>query len=266
MDQRLGVATDDLALPLKMGLRRAARLGFGSVEIGTASAEVNPRAMGRSGRRHVARYVRGLGLSLAAWSADPADAKPLDPANMDLRVEHARAVLEMAADAGTGLVTVHWGRLIEPAAPRPADHILEGLTFLGEYADRIGPRLALRVGDDEPGALAALLDDLSCPALRVCLDSAALTLAGRDVAGAVAVLAKHLALAHIRDAQVSAPSGRLRETNLGRGDVDLAAYLAALTETGYPGPLIVRRTDTPNPTADLAACKAYLEALLTRAR
>ncbi|MFH0980840.1 MAG: sugar phosphate isomerase/epimerase [Planctomycetota bacterium] len=264
MNKRIGAATDDFAVPVKIGLNRVAHLGFGSVELGISSAELDPRALTRSGRRHLARYVRDLGLSLSALAADPAHAKPLGAANLEARIDHARAVLEMAAEVGVPVVTVRLGRLIDPSTHQRTDQAGEVLQVLGEHADRVGAVLAIRAGDDGPDDLAALFDCLSCPALRVCLDPAALLSVGREVSRAVESLGKYVALSHTRDATLTGSPERLVETNLGRGEVDLTRYLVALAAAGYAGPHIVRRTDALDPMSDLAESKAYLEALLRR--
>ncbi len=264
MNRRIGAATDDFSLPVKAGLDCLARLGFGSVELGTSSPDVNPRALSRSGRRHLARHVGNLGLSLAALSGEPGGSGQIEPASLEARADHTRAVLEMAADLGAGIVTTGLGRLIHPSSGQPEDRVVEVLKYLGEQADRVGVLFAARVGDDDPVELATLLERMNCPSLRVCIDPAAVLGGGGDVTWAVGVLCNHLALAHARDATLSSPSGGMMETRLGRGDVDFISYLASMAAAGYTGPHIIRRTDTRNPVADLAESKAYLESMLNQ--
>ena len=62
----IGVAVDYLRLGPKDGLRAARRMGFTAAELGATEGLVEPRNLTHSGRRHLARYVRDLGVSLAA--------------------------------------------------------------------------------------------------------------------------------------------------------------------------------------------------------
>lgn len=257
----IGLATDDLRLPVKAGLRQALDLGFGAVEIGAASDEVNPRTLSASGRRHLGLHVRNLGLALAALGADPANARRLDEGNIDERAARARAVLEMAGDAGAPAVTLALGPLIDPATGQPFGPVREILDFLADRADRVGVTLALRSAGDDPRQVAKLLSAIACPALRICVDPASLVIAGHDPAETVVALAGHVGLSHAHDASRAAALGGGQETVLGRGEVDFAGYLRALDEAGYAGPHIVRRTDSVNPVADLAASKEFVESL-----
>jgi sugar phosphate isomerase/epimerase len=260
--QRIGLATDDLHRPLKVGLKQAAEMGFAAVEVGAAGAEINPRNLSGSARRHLGRHVRNLGLALAALGADPPGAHRLDAQNIDERADLARSVLEMAAESGAPMVTLNPGRLIDPSTGRLFGTTRELLGNLADHADRVGTRLALLSGGDDPDQVAAWLKEFDCPALRICVDPAALLLAGRDPAAAARRLADHIGLSHARDASAAGGSGPGAETSLGRGDVDLPAYLAALAEAGYAQPHIIRRRDTVRATADLAASKAYLESMM----
>lgn len=262
MNQRIGADTDDFRLPVKTGLQRAAELGFGSVEIGTTAGDVHPRRLTGTGRRHLARIVRGFGLDLAALSSDSVQARRPDAITLDAHVDHARAVLEMAADVGAPVVTARLGPLIDPRCGKPVEQAVGMLEFLGEQADRFGTLLAVRVGDDDPIRLAALLHDLNCPSLRVCLDPAALLAAGCDLGEAVERLSGHLALSHARDARLIGGAGRIMETVLGRGDVDFSSYLASLASCEYAGPHIIRRTESLNPIAELREARDYLESSL----
>ena len=66
----IGVDVDDLGLQVKDGLRKAADLGFDTVELATVRGDVEPSNLSSSGRRHLSHFVDGLGLRIAALVAD----------------------------------------------------------------------------------------------------------------------------------------------------------------------------------------------------
>ena len=100
---RIGVDADDFRLPIKDSLRRAAELDFGAVEFATVEGELAPANLSASGRRHLARYLKGLGLELSALVADMPGVTLTDPRRADERVARtSRIIDELVGDA--------WGR------------------------------------------------------------------------------------------------------------------------------------------------------------
>ena len=67
---RIGVNVDDLRLEPKRAFRKAAEMRFRVAEVATVSGELAPRALSHSARRHLARFADGLGLRIAALTAD----------------------------------------------------------------------------------------------------------------------------------------------------------------------------------------------------
>ena len=116
---------------------------------------------------------------------------------------------------------------------------------------------------DTPDALKQLLRDVSCAHLTVAYDPAELLMGGIDPLAPIETYADDIGLAFARDAERGTSARPGRETNLGAGHLSLPAYLAQLDSAGYRGPLVIRRADTTRPLADLAACKEYLESILT---
>lgn len=83
---RLGLDLGDLRLPAKEAIRAASELSMSTIEIPSAAGELSPEHLSSTGRRHLARYVAGLGLDIAALRADVPGAHFTDPAGAELRV------------------------------------------------------------------------------------------------------------------------------------------------------------------------------------
>ena len=80
------------------GLRGAAELGFRPIELSAPGREISPEALTDSGRRHLKRYIEGLGLSIAALGGDLGGRHFADSATLDERIDRTRKILEMAAE------------------------------------------------------------------------------------------------------------------------------------------------------------------------
>src|SRR3990172_3500507 len=86
----MGVDVEDLRLPIKDAIRRAAELAFEAIEIPTAAGETAPRNLSSSGRRHLARFVQDLGLKAAALTPpESGEPSPISLAALRRIGEHA---------------------------------------------------------------------------------------------------------------------------------------------------------------------------------
>jgi sugar phosphate isomerase/epimerase len=243
-------------------LEQAAGLGFAAVELDAAAGETSPTELTESGRRHLARFCGNLGLDLAALSADVGPGGLADPAAVDAHVDRTRRVLELAADLRIPVVTADVGYLVDPRSGEPSPVVADALRAIAEHADRVGTIFGLQSGPDPPDSLHRLLRQMGCPSLKVCLDPAGLARFGHPPIEAVGHLAEDLALSHLGDATFGGPGRPGVETQLGRGQLDLPAFLAELAAAGYLGPLILRRRDSQRPVQDLAAAAQMVRPLL----
>lgn len=253
---------NDFHLPVKRGLEQAARLGFGAVELDAASGEVSPSQMSESGRRHLSRFCRNLGLGLAALSADVGPGGLANAAAVDAHVERTLRILELAAALHVPVVTADAGSMVDPRSGEPSAVALDALRAIADHADRVGTIFGLQSGPDSPDALHRLFREIGCPSLKVCLDPAMLARFGHVPLEAVGALAEDIALSHLGDATLGRPERPGLETQLGRGQLDLPAYLAELAAAGYVGPLILRRRDSQRPVEDLAAAAQLVRPLI----
>lgn len=258
----IGVYLNDLRAEPREALRLAASLGYNAVQIEVGCGPLSPSQLSQSGRRHLMRFADGLGLSIVALRADLGDTSSPDTTSLEQLADRAPRILELARELNVATVTAPVGRfrLTDQRDYSLVRHALAQIADSANLLDRIfAPDTTL----GPPDALAELLRDLNCPNLGVCYDPAGLLMDGIDSLTAVETLADNIALAYVRDARARSAERAGSETNLGDGHLNLPDYLAQLDAAGYRGPLIVRRSQSANPPADLQQCRNYLESVLT---
>ncbi len=247
----IGVDVGDLRLPIKEAIRRAAEFEVQSVEIPTVSGETSPSQLSSSGRRHLVRYVEGLGLNIAALVADMPALRLTDSGTVDERVARTCEIINLAVDLKVRIVTASVGALTHPQTGDPSGPALEALRRIGEYADGRGLVYAIRPSRDTGGRIVRILDELRCPSIQIGLDPAAMVMSGVDPISAVERLANTVGLFHVRDATAGLAERPGQEKQLGEGDVDFAGILSHLESAAYRGHFIVRRLDSSQPVADI---------------
>ena len=247
--------------PLADALRSLAAHGFRSIELTTAPPHLFTRHFGSYERKELARLLQSAGLEVVSVNPSFADINLVstNPEIREISERQLAAEIELAADLGAGHVVVIPGRrhALAPAPDDAAQAVLdEGLERLLDRATVLGVTIAL---ENSPyGYLGSSADLLGLvrawdsPRLRVAYD-AANALAQEDPAEGVARLGRYLALAHVSDAWRT----RWAHTSVGRGEVDFAAFAAALRTAGFTGPTVYELVDGEDPSprlpADLAA-------------
>ncbi|MBQ5973646.1 MAG: sugar phosphate isomerase/epimerase, partial [Oscillospiraceae bacterium] len=188
------------------------------------------------------------------------------------KIETSKRILELALELGTNVVTTHIGVV-------PADRggawgpLTEACGELGEFAAARGGVFAVETGPETPEVLGAFLDGLGTPGVGVNYDPANLVMVtGVDPAAGVAVLADKIVHTHAKDGVMLKKTdpkviydffaeggiGDLRmedyfrELPLGRGNVDLRAWIAALADAGYQGFVTIEREVGADPVGDVA--------------
>ena len=260
--QAIGVDVDDFRLPPKEALRRASELAFRAVEFATVSGDLAPANLSASGRRHLARYVDGLGLRVAALTADIPGLRLTDPKTVSERVARTCQIIELAADLHVPVVTASAGAMTHPETGLPSPLAVEALQEIGEFADSRGTMYALRPSYDNDERLARIFEAVRCPSLGVGHDAAALVMAGTNPIQVIGRFGDQIPIVHVRDGTAGVSERAGHETRLGEGDVDLASVLAALAAVDYAGPYVIRRTDSPLPIVDIQHGRDLLTGIL----
>ncbi len=260
--REIGLDVDDLRLPTKAALRKAADLSFRTIELATGEGDLAPSSLSKSGRRHLSHLIESLGLRLSALVGDTPGLRLTDPRTVNKRVELTTHVLALAADLKVPTVTASVGALTHPETGEPSPLAIEALQRIGEFADSTGVLYSLRPSYDSGRRIVRVLDALRCPSIGVCLDPAALVMHGANPFESIDRFIEKVKLLHVRDATAGLSEGTGHETRLGEGEVDLVGLLAVLDAADYQGPYILRRKDSNDPTKDIQDARDTLKRLL----
>jgi len=160
---------------------------------------------------------------------------------------HRKDLVERAADIGAELgmktITTHVGFVPPPGEPGYAvirSRVLEVAALLA----RAGIDLLMETGQEPAEELMDFLHDLAAPNVHINFDPANMILYGAgEPVPAMRVLAPHIRHVHVKDAVASSEPGKSwgEEVPFGTGQVGPAAFLNALKEIGYEGPLAIER-------------------------
>jgi sugar phosphate isomerase/epimerase len=258
---KIGVLLDHYYLPIRQASAEAARAGFTGVQIYTTAGELAPENLSRSGQRELLSLLAGHGLTLSALCADLGGPRFADSATADGRIARTCRIVEQAAELRVPVVTAHVGTIsAEPTDPGRA-LITQAVDAIGSIADRTGVRFAIETGQEDPKILAAFLASFNNRALGVNYDPANLLMSGFDPIGGLGELAGYVVYVHAKDA-VGGKGRPAREMDLGEGDVDYPAFVAALASAGYSGWHTVEHKHSRNAVAELAAASQYLHRLI----
>jgi sugar phosphate isomerase/epimerase len=262
---KIGVMSDCLRLGPLEGIRRAAELGADGVQVWTTDGIMAPENMDKARRAEVRDLVDGLGIRLASLCGDIGPYN--DPAQNPQRVARQKAILNLASDLGTKVVTSHIGVVPEDPA-HPAYRALRAAC--GEIAGHAAKRsvtFAVETGPEKATVLKKLLDDIGSEGMGVNLDPANLVMvAADDPVSAVHTLGSYIVHTHAKDGvQISGgPNPSFQELPLGQGGVNWDRYLAALKEIGFEGFLTIEREVGDDPVRDIAKAIAFLRPQIGR--
>lgn len=247
--------------PLATALETLAAYGFRSVEVTTSPPHLYaPEADAAELTATLAR------LDLALVSVNPSfvdvNLISTNPGVRDASVAQMLAEIDLVADCGGAYVVIMPGHrhALAPAPDRRCAELFDdALATLLPRARARGITLAL---ENSPygylGSSADMLDVVrrwDDPHFKITYDVAN-ALAIEDPAAGVRAVGAHLAIAHVSDTWTD----RWAHTSPGRGEVDFAAFAAALDAIGFTGPTVYELVDgepvEPRLDRDLAALRA----------
>lgn len=253
----IAVNIHDVTSATRDGLRWAADAQFAMVELNSAG-ELSPQELSQSGRRHLRAYARGLGLVPSSIVADFPQLRLTDPRAVEERIERTRQAIELARDVAIPVVTSSVGALTHPDRAEPSPGAVDALRELAAHADRCGATLSIRPVQESGERVRTVLDAIGASTLRIDLDPAEQVMSGANPLAMIMRCPGEIAVVHARDGTLGSRDRSGRETQLGAGDVDFATLAEVLREIDYIGPLVLRRTDSPNSVADILAGRDQL--------
>ena len=188
-----------------------------------------------------------------------------NPATRKERLERFQWGLERTRALGLSDMMLHAGFLPEPGAP-DRKPFLDTLGKVSQLAAAKGITIAFETGQETADLLRRTLDELKCPNLKVNFDPANMLLYDKgDPLRAVEILGPDIRSVHVKDAnRTKTPGTWGEEVPLGKGQVNIKAFVKTLQKVGYRGPLCVEREvgDRPGRVADIAHGAKYLRECL----
>ena len=261
---RLSVASLSLSRDLRTAFRRVRELGLAGVELDLRTG-LAAEQLSQTGIRQIRKWLADEGLVVAA-AAFPTRGGYADADRLEPRIAATKTALEAARGLGADVLLNHIGDIPPPpAADAAADPrrqlLVDVLTDLGAWGDRVGCSLAAEAGRSSPADLAGLIEALPDGALACHIVTGALVVHGHDPVAAIETLSGHIGHVHATDAIRGAFKGRGRAVILGTGQVDLPNVLATLEERGYRGWIGLEPVDGLGVQPELAAAIASVQSL-----
>lgn len=258
-NMKLGVITDCLKRPFKEAVEIAHALGVTGVQIYATKEDLCPEVLDAEARAGLRAFLLSRGIELSALCGDFGGHGFEREEGNALRVARTKAVIDLAADLGTSVVTTHIGVIPSDENDPRYGVMLRALTECGLYAKSRGVTLAIETGPEPAATLLRFLERTQ-GGIGVNLDPANfIMLVGEDPVPAVDLLGRYIVHTHIKD-------GRRAEGNeppyvelpVGEGDVPWDRYLAALKRVGYDGYLTVEREDGDDRVADVRTAVDFI--------
>jgi sugar phosphate isomerase/epimerase len=165
-----------------------------------------------------------------------------NPAVRVERLERFRWALDRTRALGLNDLMLHAGFLPEPGDP-DRKPFLDTLAKVSTLAAEMGITVAFETGQETADLLRRTLDELRCPNLKVNFDPANMLLYDKgDPLRAVEILGLDIRSVHVKDANRPTMPGQWgEEVPLGRGQVNIRAFIQALKKVGYRGALCIER-------------------------
>jgi sugar phosphate isomerase/epimerase len=255
----LGVELASLKLPFKKGLLTAKELGAEAVEIDLRN-ELRPEDLSHTGVRQLRKLLDDLNLRISAVAFRTRRGYAvLD--DLDARIDATKRALRTAYELGTNVVVNHIGRVPAESDAVATSTLVEALSDLGRYGQRVGAMLAAETGTESGDELASLIARLPPGSLGVDLNPANLILHGHSPRRAAEALAPHVLHVHATDATRDLAAARGVEVPLGQGSAEFPELLGVLEEQQYRGYITVARRDSDNPLADVRQALQFLRNL-----
>lgn len=155
----------------------------------------------------------------------------------------SQAGAKLAQELGMKSIGTHIG-FVPPASDAKYQVMISRVREIAEIFSEHGLDLLMETGQEKADSLLQFLNDLSSPTVHINFDPANMILYGAgEPLPAIRTLGKHIRHVHVKDAK---PSAKPRvewgqEVPFGTGDVNPSAFLKALHDVGYHGPLAIER-------------------------
>jgi len=289
MKNKIGVIVDSFRKDsVEAGLRAAREVGADGLQIYSVAGEMSAARMDAPAREHFRALCAELGLEIAALCGDLGGHGFMIESEMAERVAASKAIVDLAVDLGTNVVTTHLGVIPADSSEAVYRTMQAACRALGPYAAARKVTFAIETGPEATETLREFLDSLGVEGIGVNYDPANLVMVGRhDPVAGVKILAPYIVHTHAKDGRNLMPCSESEvygafaenrydqlvarlggdpflEVPLGEGQVNWTVYLGALREIGYQGYLTIEREVGDDPASDIAKAVVFLREQLRR--
>jgi sugar phosphate isomerase/epimerase len=277
---RIGVMVDSFRLPIPEGVRKAREVGADGIQVTVVDGAMKAEGLDAAGRTRFKALVADCGLEISALCGDLGGHGFQCASENETKIRRSKAIVDLAVDLGTAVVTTHIGVIPEDATAPVYRNQHAVCQELGAYANARGVAFAIETGPETASRLKRFLVDVGSAGIGVNLDPANLIMVlNDDPVQAVHTLAGHIVHTHAKDGVQYKPCDPVKvyaafaeggieglnigelfnELPLGQGAVDWDRYLAALEQVGYHGYLTIEREVGANPEADIRTAVQFLK-------
>ncbi|AVM67916.1 xylose isomerase [Lachnospiraceae bacterium oral taxon 500] len=272
---KIGVLLESFHKPVGQALKMAGELGVDAVQVYAIKGELSPENLKGQALSDFKKAVADSGLRISALCGDLGGGF-MDPAANPKKIEKSKAILDLAKELGTNIVTTHIGIVPADVNSERFQIMQEACYQLAEYANSLEAHFAVETGPETAVTLKRFLDTLGSKGVAVNFDPANFVMVtGDDPVKGVFTLADYIVHTHAKDgiklydldpekiynpaADVIITSPAFAEMPLGQGKVDFSGWIGALRQIGYDGYLTIERETGENPTADIRAAVQFLK-------
>ena len=272
---KIGVLLESFHKPVGQALKMAGELGVDAVQVYATKGELSPENLKGQALSDFKKAVADSGLTISALCGDLGGGF-MDPAANPKKIEKSKAILDLAKELGTNIVTTHIGIVPADVNSERFQIMQEACYQLAEYANSLEAHFAVETGPETAVTLKRFLDTLGSKGVAVNFDPANFVMVtGDDPVKGVFTLADYIVHTHAKDgiklydldpekiynpaADVIITSPAFAEMPLGRGNVDFSGWIGALRQIGYDGYLTIERETGENPEADIRAAVQFLK-------
>jgi len=184
------------------------------------------------------------------------------------RLAEMKEISDFAKALGCDTVALHLGFIPHDAAAAGYDEITAVTKQLCDHCQGNGQFLHLETGQETAEGLLEFISHVGRDNLKINFDPANMILYGTgEPIEALRKVGAHVRSVHCKDGTWSDRPGETwgAEVPLGKGDVNMQAYLTTLNEIGYDGPLTIEREIPQEPERQLQEIGQAIE-LLTALR
>ena len=272
---KIGVLLESFHKPVGQALKMAGELGVDAVQVYATKGELSPENLKGQALSDFKKAVADSGLTISALCGDLGGGF-MDPAANPKKIEKSKAILDLAKELGTNIVTTHIGIVPADVNSERFQIMQEACYQLAEYANSLEAHFAVETGPETAVTLKRFLDTLGSKGVAVNFDPANFVMVtGDDPVKGVFTLADYIVHTHAKDgiklydldpekiynpaADVIITSPAFAEMPLGQGKVDFGGWIGALRQIGYDGYLTIERETGENPAADIRAAVQFLK-------